>query len=391
MTLTDVAGRERTGIQRRRPDSNWWKYSGGEDTNPAHERNRTRVLRARRAIQSRDRTQIPPQTSSRRGFLMASFVAAGYGIDDITLGFDMEGSGSIKRLNTLPGSQTRRGKMLGEVVSWGKWAHLLGRSVAFWKADTNRLYVQAKMAAEGELCAPSELGGAVSALLGRMAVVGLVSYAKPWVTRLDVAVDSDCDAADGKLLLDTLEAARLPNGWRTTSSGVPRSTVYFRARTTERVYARAYCRNLKTKTGEPYGWIRLEVEERFDPRQCPLDMAEDPGFAAELWKRRYAVLSARITRRLRGRCKRWRWRNASGEGSSPTRKVNESGMFLEAQRLGLAAAYYPKGVYAARRREAGKLGYSANESGTESLDVEPAELLAPYVEAVGNGHPGHRP
>src|SRR5438876_12225950 len=64
---------------------------------------------------------------------MASFVAAGYGIDDITLGFDMEGSGSIKRLNTLPGSQTRRGKMLGEVVSWGKWAHLLGCSVAFWK------------------------------------------------------------------------------------------------------------------------------------------------------------------------------------------------------------------------------------------------------------------
>ena len=162
----------------------------------------------------------------------------------------MEGSGSIKRLNTLPGSQTRRGKMLGEVVSWGKWAHLLGRSVAFWKADTKRLYVQAKVAAEGELCAPSELGGAVSALIGRMAVVGLVSYAKPWVTRLDVAVDSDCDAADGKLLLDTLEAARLPNGWRTTSSGVPRSTVYFRARTTERVYARAYCRNLKTKTGE---------------------------------------------------------------------------------------------------------------------------------------------
>jgi hypothetical protein len=51
---------------------------------------------------------------------MASFVAVGYGIDDITLGFDMEGSGSIERLNTLPGSQTRRGKMLGEVVSWGK-------------------------------------------------------------------------------------------------------------------------------------------------------------------------------------------------------------------------------------------------------------------------------
>jgi hypothetical protein len=223
-----------------------------------------------------------------------------------------------------------------------------------------------------------------------MAVVGLVSYAKPWVTRLDVAVDSDCDAADGKLLLDTLEAARLPNGWRTTSSGVPRSTVYFRARTTERVYARAYCRNLKTKTGEPYGRIRLEVEERFDPRQCPLDMAEDPGFAAELWKRRYAVLSARITRIAREvqtmeiaeRVRRGELTYSQGE---------RIGMFLELERLGLATTYYPKSVYAARRRETGKLGYTANESGTESLDVELAELLAPYVEAVANGHPGHRP
>src|SRR5438270_2793370 len=105
---------------------------------------------------------------------MASFVAVGFGIDDITIGFDMEGSGSIERLNALPGSQTRRGKMLGEVVSWGKWAHLLGRSVAFWKADTKRLYVQAKVGRpDGELCPPSELAGSVSDLIARMAVVGL--------------------------------------------------------------------------------------------------------------------------------------------------------------------------------------------------------------------------
>jgi hypothetical protein len=263
----------------------------------------------------------------------------------------------------------------------------LGRSTAFWKADTKRLYVQAKVAAEGELC-PPELAGAVSALIGRMAVVGLVSHAKLWVTRLDVAVDGECDAADGKLLLDTLEAARLPNGWRTTSSGVPRSTVYFRARTTEKVYARAYCRNLKTKSGEPYGRIGLEVEERFDPQQCPLDMAEDPGFAAELWKRRYAVPSARVTRIAREvqtveiaeRVKRGELSYAQGERIA---------MFLELERLGLATAYYPKSVYAARRREAGKLGYAANESGTESMEVELGDLLASYVEAVGNAHRAH--
>jgi hypothetical protein len=38
----------------------------------------------------------------------ASFVPIAYGIDDLTLGFDMEGSGSIQRLNELPGSPRRR-------------------------------------------------------------------------------------------------------------------------------------------------------------------------------------------------------------------------------------------------------------------------------------------
>jgi hypothetical protein len=226
----------------------------------------------------------------------ASFVPVAYGIDDLTLGFDMDGSGSIQHLTELHGTQTRRGKMLGEVVSRGSWSHLLGRSVAFWKSDTNRLYVQAKVAPEGELCSPAFLGDEISELRRRMALVGLVSYAEPWVTRLDVAVDAECHPADGKLLLDALEATRLPNGWRTTSSGVPRSTVYFRARGTEKVYARAYCRNLKTKTGEPYGRIRLEVEERFEPHACPVERVGDPGFSDEVWRGRYASVSSTATR-----------------------------------------------------------------------------------------------
>src|SRR5918995_6946468 len=168
-----------------------------------------------------------------------SFVPVSYGIDDVTLGFDMDGSGAVDRLNALPGTQTRRGKMLGEAVSWGRWSHLLGRSVAFWKADTKRLYVQAKLVDEGELCPPVEFGREVASLLRRMAVVGLVSHSPVWGTRLDVAVDAGFDPADGKLLLDALEATRLAQGWRTSSSGVPRSTVYFRARGTEKVYARA--------------------------------------------------------------------------------------------------------------------------------------------------------
>jgi hypothetical protein len=309
------------------------------------------------------------------------FQPVAYGVDDLTLGFDMEGSPSVRRLNDLPGSQTRRGKMLGEPASWGKWAHLLGRSVSFWKSDTRRLYVQAKVADEGELCRPSELASQIRGLMERMAIVGLVSYEQPWVTRIDVAADARCDPADGKLLLDALEAVRLPNGWRTSSTGVPRSTVYFRARASEHVHARAYCRNLKTKTGEPFGLIRLEAEQRFDPKECPLDHAERPEFAAMIWKSRYGKLAGTVTRLGRevqamGIAKRME------RGELKYAEAERLHLFLDLERLGVARRAYPKSIYAARRREAARLGYSTNETGSAALEVELDELLAPYATAI---------
>jgi hypothetical protein len=313
--------------------------------------------------------------------MTTAFVPVAYGVDDLTLGFDMAGSQSVRRLNELPGSQTRRGKMLGEPTSWGKWAHLLGRSVSFWKSDTKRLYVQAKLAPDGELCPPRDLAKQVKALIERMALVGVVSYEEPWVTRIDVAVDAKCAAADGKLLLDALEAVRLPNGWRTTSTGVPRSTVYFRARVSDHVHARAYCRNLKTKSGEAFGLIRLEAEQRFDPKECPLESVERPEFAAMIWKGRYANLASTVTRLAREvqaveiaeRMQRSELKHGEAERLH---------LFLDLERLGLARECYRTSVYATRRRAAAMLGFSANESGREPLNVELVDLLAAYVHAV---------
>ena len=48
-----------------------------------------------------------------------SFEVVGFGVDDVTLGFDMTGSKSIGRLNSMPGIETRWGKRLGERGSWG--------------------------------------------------------------------------------------------------------------------------------------------------------------------------------------------------------------------------------------------------------------------------------
>jgi hypothetical protein len=182
---------------------------------------------------------------------LGSFEVVDFGVDDVTLGFDMTGSRSIGRLNSMPGIATRWGKKLGDRTSWGAWANALGRSAAHWKPDTRRLYVQAKLGVGGNLCPPAEFGAACEALFEQMALLGLVSFEPVWITRVDVAVDARCESALGRLLLDGLEAARLPNGWRTSSAGEPRSTVYFKARASEKVKARAYCRNLKLKQGAP--------------------------------------------------------------------------------------------------------------------------------------------
>jgi hypothetical protein len=309
------------------------------------------------------------------------FEVVAYGIDDVTFGFDMTGSRSLGKLNALPGTATRRGKMLGEAGSWGKWCHLLGRSVAFWKSDTSRLYVQAKLALDGSLCPPDEFSAAFRRLQERMAFLDIFSYEPAWVTRVDVAVDARCHPADGKLLLDALEATRPPNGWRTRSVGTPRSTVYFVARASEHVKARAYCRNLKLKQGEPFGVIRLEAEERFSPKEIMATQLENATFVAALWRSRFAKLSSRVTRLAR-EVQALEIADRVERGEMGYKQGERMALFLELERLGIATSYYPKSVYASRRREAAKLGLGASDTGAEGLDVELHELLTPYVDAV---------
>jgi hypothetical protein len=307
-----------------------------------------------------------------------------YGVDDLTLGFDMNGlRSSIERAEELPGVQTGRGKMLGHRTQFGQWAHMFGRSAAFWKTETKRLYVQAKLAEAGELCGPADVGAAVAQLVGQLESAGLASWDRPWVTRADVAVDAVCDPVEGKLLLDALEAARPPNGWRTSTAGSPRSTVYFRAARSESVVARAYCRNLKLRRGEPFGLIRLEAQQRWGPKETSLAAVVSPPFIAHLWRSRFAGLASTVRRvgddvqaaELGERMKRGELRYGQAERLH---------LFLCQERQGIAAECYPASVYASRRREAAKLGYGVSD-GKPPLEIELGDLLRPYEEAVDLG------
>jgi hypothetical protein len=311
----------------------------------------------------------------------ATFEIVACGVDDLTIGFDMTGSRSLSRLNEMEGLPSRRGKILGDRSSWGEFAHLLGRSVSFWRPETRRLYVQAKLAGEGQLCELRDLRWAVDRLLERMAVVGLVSYEPAWVTRMDVAVDGRCRPEDGKLLLDALEACRPPNGWRTRSVGVPRSTVYFSARASDDVKARAYCRNLKTKQGEPFGLIRLEAEQRYEPLEMFLDTAIQSPFPSKIWLSRFGGLAGTI-QRLGRELQTVELARMVEAGELRYSQGERMAMLLDVERLGLGASFYPPSVHTARRREARKLGLASNESGTEAVTADLNRLLGSYADAV---------
>lgn len=250
----------------------------------------------------------------------------------------------------------------------------LGRSVAHWKSDTKRLYVQAKLAAPNELCPPERVAEEIEALVRRMAAVGVVTQEQPWVTRVDVAVDATCRPEDGKLLLDALEAVRPPNGWRTRG-------VYFLARGSEKVLARSYCRNLKLKQGESFGLIRLEAEQRFDPKQAFVEQVRSPEFVASIWKARYGQLTGEV-RRLGREVQALEIHDLVKSGKLTYAQGERVAMFLDMERLGVAQSYYPASVYRQRRREAVKLGFAPNESGATSMDVDLAELLRAYSGAV---------
>lgn len=270
--------------------------------------------------------------------------------------------------------------MLGSTVSWGKWEPLIAGMATFWKADTKRVYLQAKLAPEGFLCPPELISGQVEALLERLAFIGIASWEPPWVTRLDVAVDGRCRPEDGRTLLDALASCRPPHGWRISEEGFPRSTVYFRAREGNDVKARAYCRNLRTKRGEPFGLIRLEAEQRFGPRELPLEYVQNPTFPRLLWEGRFARLANRITRLGRERQALASVAKVVA-GDLSYAQAERMSMFLDVERLGLAPSFYPKAVHAARRREAARIGLASNEGGRPEVEYDLSQMMAPYQDA----------
>jgi hypothetical protein len=102
------------------------------------------------------------------------------------------------------------------------------------------------------------------------------------------------------------------------------------------------------------------------------------------WRGRYASVSSTVTR-LAKEVQSVEIAERVHAGELTYAQGERLSMFLDLERLGLAHRYYPRSVFAARKREARKLGYAMSDEGAESLTVKLAELLRPYLEAVRAG------
>jgi hypothetical protein len=100
-----------------------------------------------------------------------------------------------------------------------------------------------------------------------------------------------------------------------------------------------------------------------------------------IWKGRYANLASTVTRLAR-EVQALEIADRMQGGELTHGQAERLHLFLDLERLGVGRQSYGKSVYATRRREAAKLGFSANEGGREAIEVSLADLLAIYVRTV---------
>ena len=143
--------------------------------------------------------------------------------------------------------------------------------------------------------------------------------------------------------------------------------------------ARAYCRNLKLKQGEPYGQIRLEAQERFEPGKCPLDGVNVFSLVA-IWNSRFGRLTGEVRRLSREvQTAELAARVAAGELSAG--EGERISMLLDLGRS-VCSVVLRAGMYAARRRLATRLGFSRIRPARTVARSILESLLAPYAETV---------
>jgi hypothetical protein len=323
------------------------------------------------------------------------------GIDTVSFYLPMEGSGVVHELSQLPGRRVAYGGlMLGEDGSWGEWANKFGFR-AIWYEGSKRLSLYPRLAPADALCPIAEFDERVTEVIERLAAIGVISYGRPYLKRLDVAADArfSCQRT-ARNFLQAVHGCRVPRGGRTEALGDPIGTVYLLPRTGKDKLGRVYDkgrqmheRAARREAGtvpEPYTLIRIEAVYRFKSEQVALEFGSI--IARALWQRRFMTLApderertvvipfdqlrARIVQSVRT----GELRPAQGERMR---------LFLELEGTGEAEGYYGPKQFSDRRREARKLGLRVEDAGRQAQDFDLEAILRAYDESPLWGEVGH--
>lgn len=306
-------------------------------------------------------------------------VAAGY--HDVQLRWDLSTPERVvARLGSLDhqGPWPQPGRTLWATRDrFGKWHHLLGETQLLgWVNDLpnlgliRRLEAQTHLGDAGidDLVPVPEWQFRWLGLEQQMAVYGVLPAGDPRLTRVDVAVDVEYDdPTDGFAVLEGLKNARWPNGWYSEWAGPPPyTTVNVKAQT--KTIARVYCRNTKTRNGQPrWGRLRFEREQRFTWAQAlGADTLDHPALAEMVWLGVFGAgrASGTVTRLAR-EVQTVKLIDRVRLGEMGYGQFERMTAFLDAERLGMADQVYSPETLRRRRREAKQLGLSMADTELE--------------------------
>lgn len=319
------------------------------------------------------------------------------GIDTISFYLSLEGSPAIAKISKLPSRPVKYGgHLLGEETSWGGWGHWFGYT-AIWRPERYRLYLHPKLVPDGELCRIADVIDRAQGVVARLAAIGVGSYSKPYVTRVDVAADGrfSCQRT-AKNLLHAIHGCRVPGGGRTEAMGDPIGTVYMLSRSGRDKQARVYDKGREMRARaprderdglpEPYTLIRAESIHRFPPEQMPLQAV--PLIARNLWQSRFA----RVVPEEGGRTVilpfdgiRDRIVQLVRTGELKAAQGERLRLFLELEATGEAEGYYGPKQFSERRRDARKHGLRVEDAGRAEVDFDLGAVIRSYDESPAWG------
>ena len=204
------------------------------------------------------------------------------------------------------------------------------------------------------------------------------------VARMDVTTSRRFVPAEGRAFMAGVAAMEFPR-LEATRRGTPVHSVWWTGLRSATIKHRAYCESFKVPGREPFERLRLEEQGRFpNGRRPPLEVAADPAFQRERFRRRFepmrkavdGVTAASFPVIAQGLADEFRY------GFRDLREFERLSGSLIALSAG-ARDGYARSTFYKRRAELREAGYVVVDDFMEPVEVDLADELDRALEEFG--------